>query len=72
MGSAELGREAGEAGGPLLTGAVAALTGLAAGFLALAAVVALTTTSAADSRALPMSPRFPRRIDRPLPGPSGL
>lgn len=50
MGSAELGREAGEAGGPLLTGAVAALAGLAAGFLALAAVVALTATGAAAAR----------------------
>lgn len=50
MGSAELGREVGEAGGPLLTGAVAALAGLAAGFLAIAAAVTLTTGSAAATR----------------------
>lgn len=47
MGSAELGREAGEAGGPLLTGAVAALAGLAAGFLALGALLAATAVGAA-------------------------
>lgn len=41
MGSAELGREAGDAGGPLLVGAVAVGAGLGWGLAALAAVVAL-------------------------------
>ncbi|NMO90248.1 MFS transporter [Actinomycetospora sp. TBRC 11914] len=50
MGSAELGREAGEAGGPLLVGAVAALAGLGTGFLAVAAAVTVTAGSAAAVR----------------------
>ncbi|MDQ4489092.1 MFS transporter [Sinomonas sp. ASV486] len=41
MGSAELGREAGDAGGPLLVGAVAASAGLGWGLASLAAAVAL-------------------------------
>lgn len=41
MGSAELGREAGDAGGPLLVGAVAAGAGLGWGLASLAAAVAL-------------------------------
>jgi MFS family permease len=53
MGSAELGREAGEAGGPLLTGVVAALAGLAAGLLAVAALVAVTAAGAAATRSAP-------------------
>lgn len=42
MGSAELGRELGDAGGPLLVGAVATLAGLTYGYAALALVMALT------------------------------
>jgi MFS family permease len=41
MGAAELGRELGDAGGPLLVGAVAVGVGLGAGFAALAALTAL-------------------------------
>lgn len=40
MGAAELGRELGDAGGPLLVAAVATLTGLTTGFGALAALLA--------------------------------
>jgi MFS family permease len=40
MGAAELGRELGDAGGPLLVAAAATLTGLAAGFGVLAALLA--------------------------------
>lgn len=58
MGAAEIGREIGEAGGPLLTGVVAAAASLAAGLLGLAAVVALTTTTAVAVRGGP----------RPQPG----
>ncbi|MDL5154830.1 MFS transporter [Actinomycetospora termitidis] len=42
MGSAEIGREFGEAGGPFLTGLIAAGLGLGGGFLGIAAIVALT------------------------------
>ncbi|MEU0884638.1 MFS transporter [Lentzea sp. NPDC005914] len=42
MGSAEVGRELGDAGGPLLTGGLAAVASLPVGLLALAAVIALT------------------------------
>ena len=42
MGSAEVGRELGEAGGPLLLGAFAAAGGVTSGFLGLAVVIALT------------------------------
>jgi hypothetical protein len=40
MGAAELGRELGDAGGPLLVAAVASLAGLAYGFAALAVLLA--------------------------------
>lgn len=53
MGAAEVGRELGEAGGPLLTGAVAAVAGLTAGFLGLAALVTVTTAGVAAVRAGP-------------------
>jgi MFS family permease len=43
MGAAELGRELGDAGGPLLVGAVAVGVGLGAGFAALAVLTALAT-----------------------------
>lgn len=46
MGTAELGREAGDAGGPLLVGAVAVGAGLGWGLAALAAVVALAGAAA--------------------------
>lgn len=59
MGSAEIGREIGEAGGPLLAGGLAAAAGLAAGFLGIAALVTLTTTGVAAARS------------RPPTGPSG-
>ncbi|HEX8869045.1 MAG TPA: MFS transporter [Lentzea sp.] len=42
MGSAEVGRELGDAGGPLIVGGIAAVASLPAGLLALAAVIALT------------------------------
>jgi MFS family permease len=45
MGAAEIGRELGDAGGPLLVGALATAAGLAAGFLGLAAAVALTAVA---------------------------
>jgi DHA1 family tetracycline resistance protein-like MFS transporter len=41
MGSAEIGRELGDAGGPLLVGALATAAGLITGFLGLAALLAL-------------------------------
>jgi hypothetical protein len=42
MGAAELGRELGDAGGPLLVAVVASALGLAAGYGALAVVVGVT------------------------------
>lgn len=54
MGTAELGREAGDAGGPLLVGAVAAGAGLGWGLASLAAAVALAGLMA------------PRTADRPV------
>ena len=42
MGSAEIGREAGDAGGPLLVGAIAAASGLGWGLAVLGAAVALS------------------------------
>jgi MFS family permease len=48
MGSAELGRELGDAGGPLLVGAIAASAGVTGG----AAALALVATAAAASTAL--------------------
>ena len=53
MGTAEIGREVGEAGGPLLTGALAATLGLAAGFLGVAALVTLTAAGAGAVRSRP-------------------
>ncbi|OMH31253.1 MFS transporter [Tersicoccus sp. Bi-70] len=49
MGTAELGRELGDAGGPLLVGAVAAAAGIGWGLGALAVVVGLTATAAPRS-----------------------
>ncbi len=46
MGSAEVGRELGDAGGPLLVAGVAALAGLSAGYLVLAAAVAVLPLAA--------------------------
>ena len=60
MGSAELGREVGEAGGPLVSGAVAAVAGLGAGFLAIAGLVALTLPSAAVARSSPHASTTPQ------------
>lgn len=45
MGAAEIGRELGDAGGPLLVGALAASIGLAAGFVGIAALVALVAVA---------------------------
>lgn len=50
MGTAELGRELGDAGGPLLVGAVAVAAGLGAGFGALAALTALAVPLARNRR----------------------
>ncbi|WP_433876311.1 MFS transporter [Sinomonas atrocyanea] len=50
MGSAEIGREAGDAGGPLLVGAVAAGAGLGWGLAALAGAVALAGLAAPRAR----------------------
>ncbi|WP_261392848.1 MFS transporter [Rhodococcus sp. BP22] len=50
MGAAELGRELGDAGGPLLVAGVAAATTLTAGFGALAALVLLVGASATRRR----------------------
>lgn len=51
MGSAELGREAGDAGGPLLVGTVASASTLAVGFGAFAVVAGLAAAAAAYRRA---------------------
>jgi len=51
MGAAEVGRELGDAGGPLLVGAIAAAATLGAGFLGLAAVLAVAGLAAAGARA---------------------
>ncbi|MGK2238816.1 MAG: hypothetical protein ACI9JD_001364 [Rhodococcus sp. (in: high G+C Gram-positive bacteria)] len=50
MGAAELGRELGDAGGPLLVAGVAAAATLTAGFGALAALIFLVGASAAPGR----------------------
>ena len=51
MGTAELGRELGDAGGPLLVGAIATVSTLAFGYAALAALLAAGSLLAfADSR----------------------
>jgi MFS transporter, DHA1 family, tetracycline resistance protein len=47
MGAAEVGREVGDAGGPLLVGAVAAATALGPGLLGLAALLTVTATAIA-------------------------
>jgi MFS family permease len=54
MGTAELGREAGDAGGPLLVGAVAAGAGLGWGLASLAAAVALAGLMAPRGSARPV------------------
>lgn len=51
MGSAEVGREVGDAGGPLLVGAVAVATSLAGGLFALAAVLGCVALAVAVRRA---------------------
>ena len=51
MGAAEVGRELGDAGGPLLVGAIAAAATLGAGFLGLAAVLVVVGVAAAGARA---------------------
>ncbi|MFI2563639.1 MFS transporter [Paenarthrobacter sp. NPDC018779] len=51
MGSAELGRELGDAGGPLLVGGVAVVAGLPWGLGALAAVAAAASLAAPSSKA---------------------
>jgi MFS family permease len=51
MGAAELGRELGDAGGPLLVAAVATATTLTLGYVALAALIALGATLALTRRA---------------------
>jgi MFS transporter, DHA1 family, tetracycline resistance protein len=50
MGSAEVGRELGDAGGPLLVGAIATATTAAGGLLGLAAVLAATAAAVSRSR----------------------
>jgi hypothetical protein len=56
MGAAEVGRELGDAGGPLLVGGIAAATSLGAGFLGLAVLLVVAGLAAAGTRA-------PRRAD---------
>jgi hypothetical protein len=51
MGAAELGRELGDAGGPLLVAAVATLTTLDHGYATLAVVLALAPATALVRRA---------------------
>lgn len=53
MGSAELGRELGDAGGPLLVGAIAAATTLTYGYTALAALLAIGPLIALVNRKTP-------------------
>jgi hypothetical protein len=55
MGSAELGRELGDAGGPLLVGGVATLTALPLGLGALALLIA----AASIPRLAPVNPHPP-------------
>ncbi len=50
MGAAEIGRELGDAGGPLLVGGLAAGIGLASGFLGLAALIAVVAGGAVAAR----------------------
>jgi DHA1 family tetracycline resistance protein-like MFS transporter len=49
MGSAEVGRELGDAGGPLLVGGIAVAAGLAGGFLGLTAVLVVTAVAVVSS-----------------------
>jgi MFS family permease len=51
MGAAEVGRELGDAGGPLLVGAIAAAATLGTGFLGLAVVLVVAAVAAFGSRA---------------------
>ncbi|MGJ3190237.1 MFS transporter [Paenarthrobacter sp. FR1] len=67
MGSAELGRELGDAGGPLLVGGIAVASGLPWGLGALALVVGLTTFAAPGIR----PPGSTARKDSPIPPTSG-
>lgn len=60
MGNAELGRELGDAGGPLLVGALGTAIGLSAGLGALA----LLTAAAAAAVAVTFRPRDPLSADR--------
>ncbi|MGW7255276.1 hypothetical protein [Streptomyces sp. NPDC054834] len=58
MGAAELGRELGDAGGPLLVAAVASLTTLIYGFVALAALIGMGAVLAiVHRRPVPAVPR---------------
>jgi MFS family permease len=50
MGSAEIGRELGDAGGPLLVGALATAVGVTTGFLGLAALLALAAGAVTFAR----------------------
>ncbi|WP_460067912.1 MFS transporter [Streptomyces sp. YKOK-I1] len=60
MGAAELGRELGDAGGPLLVAAVASLTTLTYGFGALAVLTGAAATAAVVHRRPPPSPSRPK------------
>jgi MFS family permease len=66
MGTAELGRELGDAGGPLLVGAVAATATLSVGLVALASVAALV---AGVTGALLRQVRIPGTAETPSDGP---
>jgi hypothetical protein len=50
MGAAEVGRELGDAGGPLLIGAIAVAATLGAGFLGLAALLAVAALAVLGAR----------------------
>jgi MFS family permease len=56
MGSAEIGRELGDAGGPLLVGGLAAATSLTTGFLGLAVLLALAAGAVMVARPTPTGP----------------
>jgi MFS family permease len=56
MGAAEIGRELGDSGGPLLVGAIAVATTLSAGFLGLAAVLVAAGLAAAGAHHGPDRP----------------
>lgn len=56
MGAAEVGRELGDAGGPLLVGAIAAAASLGAGFLGLAALLLVAGLAVAGARTTATSP----------------